>query len=143
MSKKEDAKWPTTSWFSDYFAIWDKRFSSDTFSTQHLVAIIWALLHRMMVKTERQASLYYHVYFQQGTIDLFFLSGFPVENIYKSQNSRERKRLLFLASFYHFHPLHKMFSLQPLHLSEWFNDERGLQKRIQELYYIFLLSKLL
>ena len=94
-----------------------------------------------MVKTERQASLYYHVYFQQGIIDLFFLSGFPVENIYKSQNSRERKRLLFLASFYHFHLLHKMFSLQPLHLSERFNDERGLQKRIQELYYIFFIIK--
>ena len=48
---------------------------------------------------------------------------------------------IFLAPLYHFHLLCQLFGLQHFHLSEKFNDERGLCKWIQELYYIFLLSK--
>ena len=107
---------------------------SNTISTQHLVAIIRALLHgkswwKQSVKhllswVKHQLSC---VFFTGYKIYLF-LSGFRV--------SREREAIL-LAPLFHFHPLRKSFGLQRLHLSERFNDERGLRKRIQEPYYIF------
>ena len=72
----------------------------------------------------------------------FFLSGFRVKNINKSQDSRERERLFFFAPLYHFHPLRKSFGLQRLQLLEGFNDEQGRRKRIQEPYYILLYQNL-
>ena len=111
---------------------------SNTFSTQHLVAVIRALLHgeswwKQSIKhplwcIKRQLLC---VFFT-GCKIYFFLSGFCV--------SRERETT-FLAPLYHFHPLCKSFCLQCLHLLERFNDKRGLCKWIQKPYYIFLLSK--
>ena len=43
---KKDAKPQKTSRFSDYFTIVQTVLLSKTFSTQHMVAIIWALFHR-------------------------------------------------------------------------------------------------
>ena len=91
-----------------------------------------------MVKTERQASIivrqvsiimciFYRIW------DLFF----PVW-VSCQQGKGEA---IILAPLFHFHPLRKSFDLQHLHLLEKFNDERGLRKRIQEPFYIFLLSK--
>ena len=62
------------------------------------------------------------VFFMEYNI-YFFLCGFRVKNINKSQDSRERERLFFFASLYHFHLVRKSFGLQPLQLSERFNDE--------------------
>ena len=47
-------------------------------------------------------------------------------------------KAIILAPLFYFHPLRKLFGVQRLYFSERFNDERGLGKRIQEQYYIFL-----
>ena len=132
IEQRKDTKRPITSRSWGYFTIWGKRFSSlaNTFSTQHLVAVSRALLHeeswwKQSVKhllscIRRQLSCAFFT----GYKIYFFLSGFRV--------SRERKRLIFLFSLYHFHSL----------LSESFNDEVGLRKRIQEQYYIFYYQNL-
>ena len=61
-----------------------------TFGCNHSSIVSW----RIVVKTECQASPYYHVYFFTG-YKIFFLSGFCFKNIHKSQDSRERERLFF------------------------------------------------
>ena len=111
---------------------------SNTFSTQHLVAVIWKLLHgeswwkqsikHLLSCTKHQLSC---VFFMGYKI-YFFLSEFCV--------SREGEAII-LAPLFHFHPLHKSFDLQHLHISDRFNDQQGLCKRIKEQYYMFLLSK--
>ena len=70
---------------------------SNTFSTQHLVAVIRVLLHG-------------ESWWKQSVKHLYII----------------------MCIFYGF---------QRLHLSDRFYDERGLRKRIQEPYYILLLSK--
>ena len=138
--QRKETKRPTTSRFSNYFTIWDKRFTSLTRFPPNIWLQSFEHCFTESHGENRGSSIYchassvnYHVYFLQDTRFIFFLSGFCV--------SRERERLLFLAPPYHFHLLRKSFGLQHLHLSERFNDEQGLCKRIQEPYYIFLLSK--
>ena len=97
---------------------------------------------RLMVTAELQTSLQYHLYFFMGHNIYFFLSGFHVKNINKSQDNMERERLFFFAPLYYFYPLCKSFDLQHLQLSERFNDERGRHKWIQEPYYILLYQNL-
>ena len=69
-------------------------FFSNTFLTQHLVAIIWALLHGESWSQQSFKHLSY-VFFIGYSIS-FFLSGSRAKNSNKSQDSREREKLLFL-----------------------------------------------
>ena len=68
---------------------------SNTFSTQHLVAIIRALLHGESCWKQRVKHLYIIMCIFTGYKIYFFLSGFRVKTIHKSQDSRERERLFF------------------------------------------------
>ena len=125
--QRKDTKRPTTSRFSNYFTIWDKRFTSLT----RFPPNIWLQsFEHWFMDSHGENSIKYQLscVFFTGYKIYFFLSGFCV--------SRERERLLFLAPPYHFHPLCKLFGLQRLHLSERFNDEQRLCKWIQDPYYI-------
>ena len=86
---------------------------------------------RIMVKKECQASI---IMGQASIIMCIFFTGYRIYLFLSGfRVSREREPIL-VALVFHFHPLRKSFDLQRLHLSERFNDEQGLFKRIQEPY---------
>ena len=98
----------------------------NTFSTQHLVAVIRALFHGESCEN-RASSIYYHassvnhhMYFLQDIRFIFFCLSFVT--------AREGRGYYFSSSL----PLphRKSFSLQHFHLAERFNDERRLRKQI-------------
>ena len=137
--QRKDAKRLTTSRFWDYFTIWGKRFSS----LSRFPPNIWLQSfehcftenhgeNRASNIHYHASSVNYHVYFLRDIRLIFFCLGFL---------SAGKGRGYYLAPLFHFYPLCKSFGLQRLHLSERFNDEWGLCKRIQEPYYIFLLSQ--
>ena len=140
---KKDAKRQATSRFSDYFTIWDKRFSFLIRFTPNiwLQSFEHCFTENDGHSRDSNISIASCVFFMGYNI-YFFLSEFWVKNINKSQDSRERESLIFLAPPYHFHPLPKSFGLQRLQLSERFNDERGRRKRTQEPHYILLYQNL-
>ena len=86
-----------------------------------------------MVKIERQASPYYRVCFLR---DIRFIFPVCVSCQEHSQITGQQG-----CPLYHFHPLHKSFGLQRLHIFERFNDEQGLCKWNQEPYYIFYIIR--
>ena len=104
---------------------------SNTFSTQHLVAVIQALLHG---KSWWKQSVKHLLSYVKRQLSCVIFTGYKIYFFCLGE-------AIFLAPLFHFHPLRKSFGLQRLHLSGRFDDERGLGKRIQEPYYIFLLSK--
>ena len=94
LQQRKDAKWLTTSRFSDYFTIWGKWFSSLT----HFPPNIWLYSfkhcftenhgeNRASCIDHHASSVTYHVYFFMGYKIYFFLSEFHVQ--------RESERLLF------------------------------------------------
>ena len=91
------------------------------------------------MKTKRQASIImrqasYHVYFLRDVRSIFFCLGFMLagkgrgyyfsSSLPSSISTRFGNRLVF-----------------SVHISQKFNDERGLRKRIQQPYYIFFIIK--
>ena len=96
---KKDAKRQATSRFWDYFTIWGKRFSSliDFPSNIWLQSFEHCFTENHGHIRASNISLVSCVFFMGYSV-YFFLSGFRVKNINKSQNSRERERLFFFCS---------------------------------------------
>ena len=114
------------------FKIWVKWFSSLT----RFPPKIWlqSFKHCFTVVS----SIYYYV--SSINYNVYFLWAIGLFSVWVLCQQGKGEAII-LAPLFHFHPLFKSFGLQCLHLSERFNDERGLSKHIQEPHYIFLLSK--
>ena len=105
---------------------------SNTFSTQHLVAVIRALLHG---ESWWKQSVKHLLSWVKHQLSCVFFTGYKIYLISVWVSCQQEKReAILLALLFHFHPLRKSFGLQRLHLSVRFNDKRGLRKRIQEPY---------
>ena len=135
-------KQQATSRFSDYFTIWGKRFSSLTCFPPNicLQSFEHCFTENHGHSRASNISIVSCVFFMGYNI-YFFLPGFCVKNINKSQNSRERERLFSFSS----PPIpstSQLLGLQHLQLSKRFNDEQGCCKWIQEPYYILLYQNL-
>ena len=105
---------------------------SNLFSTQHLVAIIRALLHG---ESWWKQSVKHLLSWVKHQLSCVFFTGYKIYLISVWVSCQQEKReAILLALLFHFHPLRKSFGLQRLHLSVRFNDKRGLRKRIQEPY---------
>ena len=112
---------------------------SNTFSTQHLVAVIRVLLHR---ESWWKQSIKHLLSWVKRQLSCVFFTGYKIYFFSVWVSCQQGKGdAIILTPLFHFPLLCKSFGLQRLHLLERFNDERGLYKRIQEPYYIFLLSK--
>ena len=87
------------------------------------------------MKAERQAS----IIIRQASIIIciFYVISDLLFSVWVSRQ-QGKGEAIFFAPLYHFHPLRRSFGFQRLHLSQRFNDERALCKRIQEPYYVFL-----
>ena len=73
-------------------------FFSNMFSTQHFVAIIRALLHIESWWKQRQASLYYHVYFLWDIRFIFFCLGFVSRTFINHRQQIKGKPIFFSSS---------------------------------------------
>ena len=127
--------------FRLFYNMGQKVLFSSTFSYQHLVAVIQALLFG---ESRWKQSIKHLLSCVKGQLSCVFFKGHKAYFFSVCVLCQEGKgEAIILAPLFHFHPLHKSFGLQRLYLLERFNDERGLRRQIQEPYYIFLLSKLL